>query len=98
MIVNRVGSASDVAPYKVLTCPVRDLQNRVVGIVALFRSTTAPDFELRDIRILEFVSRKTVSVLRSQHDGLTGLINRLIFERRVRAPRDRSAEARHALL
>lgn len=98
MIVNRVGSASDVAPYKVLTCPVRDLQNRVVGIVALFRSTTAPDFELRDIRILEFVSRKTVSVLRSQHDGLTGLINRLIFERRVRAQLDRSAEARHALL
>jgi len=98
MVVNRVGSASEVAPYKILSCPIRDLQNRVVGIVALFRLTTAADFELRDIRILEFVSRKTVSVLRSQHDGLTGLINRLIFERRVRARLDASATDRHALL
>jgi Amt family ammonium transporter len=98
MVVNRVGSASEVAPYKILTCPIRDPQSRVVGIVALFRSTSAADFELRDIRILEFVSRKTVSVLRSQHDGLTGLINRLIFERRVRALLDGSAGARHSLL
>ena len=98
MVVNRVGSASEVAPYKILTCPIRDLQSRVVGIVALFRSTAAADFELRDIRILEFVSRKTVSVLRSQHDGLTGLINRLIFERRVRALLDGADVARHALL
>ncbi|HEX5046661.1 MAG TPA: EAL domain-containing protein [Gammaproteobacteria bacterium] len=98
MVVNRVGSASEVAPYKILTCPIRDLQSRVVGIVALFRSTAAPDFELRDIRILEFVSRKTVGVLRSQHDGLTGLINRLIFERRVRSLLDGSDSAPHSLL
>jgi diguanylate cyclase (GGDEF)-like protein len=98
MVVNRVGSASESAPYKILTCPIRDLQSRVVGIVALFRSTGAPDFELRDIRILEFVSRKTVAVLRSQHDALTGLINRLIFERRVRMQLDDAAAARHTLL
>ena len=98
MVVNRVGSSSEAAPYKILTCPVRDLQQRVIGIVALFRAKTAPDFELRDIRILEFVSRKTVSILRSQHDALTGLVNRLIFERRVRSQLDGAAAARHALL
>lgn len=83
MVVNRVASAADVAPYKILSCPVRDAHGRVVGLVALFRAASAEDFELRDIRILEFVSRKTVGILNSQYDALTGLVNRLIFERRV---------------
>jgi diguanylate cyclase (GGDEF)-like protein len=83
MVVNRVASASDVAPYKILSCPVRDVHARVVGLVALFRAASTEDFELRDIRILEFVSRKALGILNSQYDSLTGLVNRLIFERRV---------------
>ncbi len=83
MVVNRVAGAGGVAPYKILSCPVRDTHGRVIGLVALFRAVTAEDFELRDIRILEFVSRKAVAILGSQHDALTGLVNRLIFERRM---------------
>ena len=37
-----------------------------MGLVALFRTASADDFELRDVRILEFVSRKAVAVLGSQ--------------------------------
>jgi diguanylate cyclase (GGDEF)-like protein len=66
--------------------------------MALFRGATADDFELRDVRILEFVSRKAVGILNSQHDALTGLVNRLIFERRVQTVLDKSAGDRHALL
>jgi len=97
MVVNRVAGAGGVAPYKILSCPIRDVHGRVIGLVALFRAATANDFELRDIRILEFVSRKTVAVLSSQHDSLTGLVNRLIFERRMQAVLD-ARPGTHALL
>ena len=98
MVVNRVASAADVAPYKILSCPVRDLHARVIGLIALFRSATAEDFELRDIRILEFVSRKAVGILNSQYDALTGLVNRLIFERRVQTLLDSAPSEGPALL
>src|SRR5690606_16761887 len=60
----------------------------------------APDFELRDVRIFEFVGRKAVGILASQHDPLTGLVNRLIFERRAQALVDSPAEdgGGHSLL
>jgi diguanylate cyclase (GGDEF)-like protein len=97
MIVNRVAGSAEVAPYKILSCPIRDTSNRVTGLVALFRSADAEDFELRDVRILEFVSRKAVGILGSQYDPLTGLINRLIFERRAQRELD-AAVGGNALL
>ena len=98
MVVNRVGAGADIAPYKILSCPVRDPHNRVMGLIALFRAASAEDFELRDVRILEFVSRKAVGILSSQYDVLTGLINRLIFERRLQSGLDRSSGRAQALL
>jgi len=98
MVVNRVAGSSDIAPYKILSCPVRDQHDRVTGLVALFRAASADDFELRDVRILEFVSRKAVSILGSQYDTLTGLVNRLIFERRAQAQIDVESSAGHSLL
>jgi diguanylate cyclase (GGDEF)-like protein len=93
-----VGGSSDVAPYKILSCPVRDPHNRVMGLLALFRTASADDFELRDVRILEFVSRKAVGILGSQYDVLTGLVNRLIFERRAQKQLDGASPAGHSLL
>jgi diguanylate cyclase (GGDEF)-like protein len=98
MVVNRMGKSGDVAPYKILSCPVRDVQGKVIGIVALFRAAAAEDFELRDIRIVEFVSRKSVAVLSSHYDALTGLVNRLIFERRAQKLLDAETPADVSLL
>jgi diguanylate cyclase (GGDEF)-like protein len=98
MVVNRIAGAAAVAPYKILSCPVRDPHNRVTGLVALFRSASAADFELRDVRILELVSRKAVGILGSQHDALTGLVNRLIFERRVQNRLDAECAEGNSLL
>jgi Amt family ammonium transporter len=98
MVVNRVAGSAEVSPYKILSCPVRDPHNRVTGLVALFRSASGEDFELRDVRILEFVSRKAVGILNSQYDSLTGLVNRLIFERRVQTSLDAPPVPGHALL
>jgi len=90
MVVNRAGGG---APYKILSCPLRDPNGSVLGLVALFRGVEAEDFEQRDIRIVEFVSRKAVAILSSDYDALTGLPNRLIFERRAQRALDRAATA-----
>lgn len=82
MVVNR-GAGGREAPYKILSCPLRDAHGRVAGLVALFRAGSAEDFAERDVRILEFVGRRTVAILQSEYDALTGLSNRFIFERRA---------------
>jgi diguanylate cyclase (GGDEF)-like protein len=88
MVVNRPGTG---AAYKILSCPLHDPNGGVLGLVALFRSAEAEDFEPRDVRILEFVGRKAVAILDSEYDALTGLPNRLIFERRAQRVLDRGA-------
>jgi diguanylate cyclase (GGDEF)-like protein len=90
MVVNRAGTA---APYKILSCPLHDPRGGVVGLLALFRATATEDFEPRDVRILEFVGRKAVAILGSEYDALTGLANRVIFERRAQRALDRTATA-----
>lgn len=92
MVVNR-GPGGAKTPYKILSCPLRDPTGRVIGLVALFRANDVEDFEHRDVRILEFVSRKAVAILDSEHDALTGLTNRVIFERRAQRWLDRAATA-----
>jgi len=88
MVINRPGAG---AAYKILSCPLHDPNGGVLGLIALFRSGTAEDFEPRDVRILEFVSRKALAILDSEYDALTGLPNRLIFERRAQRALDRAA-------
>jgi diguanylate cyclase (GGDEF)-like protein len=90
MVVNRAGGG---APYKILSCPLRDPSGSVLGLVALFRAVEADDFEQRDIRIVEFVSRKAVAILASDYDALTGLPNRLIFDRRAQRALDQAPTA-----
>jgi diguanylate cyclase (GGDEF)-like protein len=90
MVVNRAATG---APYKILSCPLRDTRGSVLGLVALFRKTESDDFEQRDVRILEYVSRKAVAILGSEYDALTGLPNRVIFERRAQRVLDRAATA-----
>jgi diguanylate cyclase (GGDEF)-like protein len=83
MVVNRVGTDPSMAPYKILSSPVRDRQQRVTGLMALFRSAEGPNFELGDVRLLELLSRRAMSLLSEQHDGLTGLMTRRVFEERL---------------
>lgn len=85
LVVNRAAKG---AAYKILSSPLRDPNGGVLGLIALFRSINADDFEPRDVRILEFVSRKAVAILGSEYDALTGLPNRLTFERRAQRALD----------
>ncbi len=87
MVVNRVIQQADVdaPPYKILSCPIRDPNKRVTGILGVFRDERERDFELRDVRILELMCRKAVTLLDSSYDKFTGLLNRPAFERQVQS-------------
>lgn len=90
LVVNRAAKAG---AYKILSCPLRDPNGGVLGLIALFRAVEADDFEQRDVRILEFVSRKAVAILCNEYDPLTGLPSRMIFERRAQRALDAAPAA-----
>jgi diguanylate cyclase (GGDEF)-like protein len=98
MLVNRIGGLGHSPAYKILSCPVHNAAGTVTGVLALFRESSQRDFDLKEVRILEFIARRAVAILNSRHDSLTGLANRLIFEGRVQAQLDGNQKIRHALL
>jgi diguanylate cyclase (GGDEF)-like protein len=98
MLVNHVGRSNDLPSYKILSCPVHAVDGSVAGVLALFRAHEQPDFDLKDVRILEYIARRAIGILDSRHDALTGLANKYIFERRVQTALNRGANDDHSLL
>jgi len=102
MVINKVmpkAAANNVPPYKILSCPVRDDNDRVVGLFALFRAADAADFEPQDVNFLELMSTKAMNLLLNRYDALTALLNRYAFEHEAQARLDeQSGELSAALL
>ena len=85
-IVNRMvlqSGQSEVA-YRVLACPIARADGRCVGVLALFRVETAPEFTPHHARLTELLARRVAAVLANSYDALTGLLTRPAFEQRVR--------------
>jgi diguanylate cyclase (GGDEF)-like protein len=70
-------------PYKVLSCPVMHGAQRVLGVLVLFKPTSAPDFDIRQARIVELLARRVAYVLMNAYDPSTGLLTRPAFEKRA---------------
>jgi diguanylate cyclase (GGDEF)-like protein len=79
MVVNRVDAVK--APYKILSCPVVDREAKTVGIIALFRGADSVNFELNDVRVIEFLSRQAMVLLSERQDPVSGLMIGSAFER-----------------
>ena len=80
-------------PYKVLCCPVMQGSQRVLGMLALYKSPGAPDFDLRQVRIVELLARRAAHILHNAYDAATGLLTRPAFEKRVQAAMRTEAQA-----
>jgi diguanylate cyclase (GGDEF)-like protein len=101
MALNKVTPSGPLGavPYKILACPVMQGTQRVVGILVLFKSANAADFDLRQIRIAELLSRRIAHVLQSAYDVATGLLTRPALEKRVTAVMANShASATHSVI
>jgi GGDEF domain-containing protein len=79
------GSPIGALPYKILACPILRAAQHVLGILVLFKPTAEPDFDLRQIRIIELLARRISYVLQNAYDLPTGLLSRTAFEKRTLA-------------
>jgi diguanylate cyclase (GGDEF)-like protein len=71
--------------YKILACPVMHGAQRVLGALVLFKPLAAPDFDLRQVRIVELLARRVAFILLNAYDPTTGLLTRPAFEKRAHA-------------
>jgi diguanylate cyclase (GGDEF)-like protein len=85
MLLNSADEASALAkvPYRILSCPVWQGAQRVAGILVLFKAATAPEFDLRQVRIVELLARRIAYVLQNSYDLATGMLTRPAFEKRA---------------
>ncbi|HSE12367.1 MAG TPA: EAL domain-containing protein, partial [Rudaea sp.] len=78
----RSSPLADVAD-KILACPVMHGAQRVLGVMVLFKPANAPDFDLRQVRLVELLARRVAYILLNAYDPTTGLLTRTAFEKRV---------------
>ncbi len=69
---------------RVLACPIARADSSCVGVLALFRDSSAPEFTAHHARLVELLARRIAVVLAHSYDALTGLLSRTAFEQRVR--------------
>jgi diguanylate cyclase (GGDEF)-like protein len=70
--------------FKILACPVRHGDQHVAGMLVLFRPMSGADFNVRQVRIIEMMTRKVSYVLQNAYDT-SGLLTRPAFEQRALA-------------
>jgi diguanylate cyclase (GGDEF)-like protein len=87
MTANRPGSGGQFGgtPYKILSCPVMHGAQHVLGILALFKPPESPDFDLRQVRLVELLARRVAYILLNAYDPATGLLTRPAFEKRAQS-------------
>jgi len=87
------GGPLGAVPFKVLSCPVMHGAQRVLGVLVLFKPVESPDFDLRQVRIVELLARRVAYILMNAYDPTTGLLTRPAFEKRAQALLGQAATA-----
>lgn len=72
-------------PYKILACPIRHGGQHVVGLLVLLKPLTGTDFDMRQVRVIEMMTRHIAYVLQNAYDSSTGLLTRPALEQRALA-------------
>ena len=72
-------------PYKILACPIRHGGQHVVGLLMLLKRLTGADFDARQVRVIEMMTRHIAYVLQNAYDPSTGLLTRPALEQRALA-------------
>jgi diguanylate cyclase (GGDEF)-like protein len=79
MVANRIDNEK--APFKILSFPVADRQAIPKGLFVLFRDAAMADFELEDVRLIEFIAGQTMTLVAERSDSMSGLMSHAAFER-----------------
>ena len=70
----------DELPFKVVASPVVNIDNDVIGLLAIASQNFAVDFSNSDRNLLDVMSKKASKIAQSHFDPLTGLENSNSFE------------------
>ena len=97
VIINKLApnSSLGILPYRILSCPLRSLSGRTIGVLAMFRDEIGEDFVDRDARLGDILARKAVGIIESSYDALSGLYTRPAFEQRIRGVVADKTQSRH---
>jgi diguanylate cyclase (GGDEF)-like protein len=71
--------------YKMLACPIRHGGQHVVGLLMLLKPLAGSDFDTRQVRVIEMMTRHIAYVLQNAYDPGTGLLTRPALEQRALA-------------
>ena len=71
--------------YKMLACPIRHGAQDVVGLLMLLKPLSGSDFDTRQVRVIEMMTRHIAYVLQNAYDPSTGLLTRPALEQRALA-------------
>jgi diguanylate cyclase (GGDEF)-like protein len=87
LMLNKVPASSPMGslPYKILACPIRQGGQHVVGLLMLLKRLTGTDFDTRQVRVIEMMTRHIAYVLQNAYDPSTGLLTRPALEQRALA-------------
>ena len=87
LMLNKVPTSSPMGslPYKILACPIRHGGQHVVGLLMLLKRLTGTDFDTRQVRVIEMMTRHIAYVLQNAYDPSTGLLTRQALEQRALA-------------
>jgi diguanylate cyclase (GGDEF)-like protein len=69
--------------YKMLACPIRHGAQHVIGLLMLLKPLAGSDFDTRQVRVIEMMTRHIAYVLQNAYDPSTGLLTRPALEQRA---------------
>jgi diguanylate cyclase (GGDEF)-like protein len=98
VIINEIsiGAVPGAEPkYRILACSVARADGRHMGVLALFRAASQPEFTPHQARLMQLLARRVAAVVAVNYDALTGLLTRSAFEQRARAVFEESGGKRN---
>ncbi len=96
-VVNHMVLQSSTAStvYRVLACPILRADGSCMGVLALFRAESAPEFTRHHARLGELLGRRIASIVAHSYDALTGVLTRPAFEQRLPMALQQHSGAEH---
>ena len=87
LVANRPHAVQDHAslPCKVISAPVFDALRRVIGVLAVFRTEQAADFDAADAEALEHIALRAGHIAAESYDFTTGFLTEAAFVAQAQA-------------
>jgi diguanylate cyclase (GGDEF)-like protein len=99
LVSNRVGQGrAGSVPCKVLCVPIVRESGRVIGLMAFYNPSGAPDFLNRQVFLARHIGRQAASIIEAQFDLMTGLYTRTGLDQMFSRAEESAGFVEHSVL